>query len=97
MKKYVMEVNNSIGMNNKKLFVGNLGAEISEAELREQFSYFGRVQFIKVIEDKGIAFVRMARPIEAYQARLGLNGVEINGRRIRVVEAKSRKEFGHYN
>jgi len=84
-------------MNNKKLFVGNLGSDISEAELREQFSYFGRIQFMKIIEDKGIAFVRMARPAEAYQARLGLNGIELNGRRIRVVEAKSRKDNKSYS
>jgi len=82
-------------MNNRMLFVGNLGNRISEDGLREQFSYFGKIKFIKIIEDKGIAFVRMANANDAYQARMGLNDIEIDGRRIRVVEAKPKRESTH--
>jgi len=78
-------------MENKNLFVGNLGSNITEDELREQFSYFGRVQFIRLINEKGIAFVRMMRAEDAYNARLGLNGIQLNGHRIRVQEARPRK------
>jgi RNA recognition motif-containing protein len=78
-------------MENRDLFVGNLGVNITEDELREQFSYFGWVRFIRYIKEKGIAFVRMARAEDAYNARLGLNGVQLNGRHIRVVEARTKK------
>ena len=78
-------------MENRNLFVGNLGPHITEDELREQFSYFGRVRFIRVIKEKGIAFVRMVRAEDAYNARLGLNGVQLNGHRIRVLEARPKK------
>ncbi len=78
-------------MENRNLFVGNLGPNITEDELREQFSYFGRVRFIRVIKEKGIAFVRMVRSEDAYNARLGLNGVQLNGHHIRVLEARPKK------
>jgi RNA recognition motif-containing protein len=78
-------------MENRNLFVGNLGPNITEDELREQFSYFGRVRFIRVIKEKGIAFVRMVKAEDAYNARLGLNGVQLNGHRIRVLEARPKK------
>lgn len=78
-------------MENKSLFVGNLGPNITENELREQFSYFGRVRFIRLISEKGIAFVRMVNAEDAYNARLGLNGIQLNGHRIRVLEARPKK------
>jgi RNA recognition motif-containing protein len=91
MKKFYQEVKNSIIMENKNLFVGNLGSNITEDELREQFSYFGRVRFIRLINGRGIAFVRMMRAEDAYNARLGLNGIQLNGQRIRVMEARPKK------
>jgi RNA recognition motif-containing protein len=78
-------------MENRDLFVGNLGPNITEEELHEQFSYFGRVRFIRFLKEKGNAFVRMARAEDAYNARLGLNGVQLNGHRIRVLEARPKK------
>jgi RNA recognition motif-containing protein len=91
MKKSYQEVKNSIIMENKNLFVGNLGSNITEDELREQFSYFGRVRFIRLIKEKGIAFVRMVSAEDVYNARLGLNGIQLNGQRIRVMEARPKK------
>lgn len=78
-------------MNSRNLFVGNLGPQVTEDELYEQFSYFGRVRFLKFIKGKGIAFVRMAREEDIYNARLGLNGIELHGSPIRVEEAKPKK------
>ncbi len=77
-------------MRKKTLFVANLDNGISETELAEQFSYFGNIRFINLVEDKRIAFVRMYSSSDAERARLGLNGVELNGHRIRVMEARSR-------
>jgi len=80
-------------MNSRRLFVGNLGSNVSADELREQLSYFGRLRFLKVIEDKGIAFVGMASKTEAHNARMGLNGIQLNGRRIRVTEMRPKKKI----
>jgi RNA recognition motif-containing protein len=79
-------------MENKTLFLGNLCPNITEDELAEQFSYFGRIRFIRLVKEKGIGFVRMATAEAAYYARLGLNGVQLNGRQIRVQEARTRKK-----
>jgi RNA recognition motif-containing protein len=78
-------------MENRTLFVGNLGPNISKDELEEQFSYFGRVRFIRLIKEKGIGFVRMATSEAAHYARLGLNGTQFDGRHIRVLEARTRR------
>lgn len=78
-------------MKNSKLFVGNLAPGVTEKDLKEQFSYFGEIRFIKIIESKGIAFVKMYRESDAYYARLGLNGVKLHDRPIRVLEARSEK------
>lgn len=75
----------------RKLFVGNLDPDIKEADLKEIFSYFGNVRLIRLIEDRGIGFVEMFNVSDAQQARLGLNGIELKGRRIRVEPAQRRR------
>jgi RNA recognition motif-containing protein len=77
---------------NKKLFVANLAPGVTEGELAEQFSFFGRVRFVRIIEDKRIAFVKMFDSGDAYEAKLGLNGIELHGQRIWVEEAYARKK-----
>jgi RNA recognition motif-containing protein len=76
--------------NNKRLFVGNLAADVSEEDLKEQFSYFGNVLFLRIIEHKRIGFVEMFNPADAYRARMGLNGIVFHGRYLRVEEAHPR-------
>jgi RNA recognition motif-containing protein len=77
-------------MDGRKLFVANIAADVTVNELKEQFSYFGGVQFVRIIQERGIAFVKMFRLEDAEQARTGLNGVSLKGRSIRVMEARSR-------
>ncbi len=78
----------------QKIYVGNLGYNVSESTLSEKFAEFGTVNSAKVIIDrdtnrsKGFAFVEMSSVVEASRAISGLNGIELDGRQMNVSEAK---------
>lgn len=80
-----------------KIFVGALPHNIEDRELSEQFEKFGAVASCKVITDKftgkgkGFAFVEMDNDDEANKAISGLNGMELNGKKIAVTVAEDRK------
>jgi RNA recognition motif-containing protein len=82
------------------IYVGNLAYGVTQDELTEAFSSFGRVNSVKVIIDRetgnprGFAFVEMADNNEAQKAIQGLNGMEIQGRAISVNEARPRAPGG---
>lgn len=77
-----------------KLYVGNLPYSITQQTLQEKFAQFGGVNSVNIITDrdtgqnKGFAFVEMASNSEAQKAIQALNGVNIDGRDIKVNEAK---------
>ncbi len=79
---------------NQKIYVGNLGYNVSESTLSEKFAEFGTVNSAKVIIDrdtnrsKGFGFVEMSSSTEASRAISGLNGMELEGRQMNVSEAK---------
>ena len=81
-----------------RIYVGNLGVETSEQELREAFEAYGQVQDVSIIQDrdtgrsKGFGFVEMPTSGEAQAAIGGLNGNEFAGRPITVDEARPRRE-----
>jgi RNA recognition motif-containing protein len=77
------------------LYVGNLPFSASEDEIRGLFGQHGAVDSVKIITDRdtgrprGFAFVDM--PPDAAQAAISaLNGFEMNGRGLRVNEARER-------
>lgn len=78
----------------QKIYVGNLGYNVSESLLSDKFAEFGTVNSAKVIIDrdtnrsKGFAFVEMSSSVEASRAISGLNGMELEGRQMNVSEAK---------
>jgi len=78
----------------KKLFVGGLSYETTEATLKEIFSKVGTVESATVITDKmsgrskGFGFVEMSSEEEAQKAIETLNGKEIDGRNVTVNEAR---------
>jgi len=84
----------------KKLYVGNLSYNTTEDSLRNHFSGFGNVASAKIIVDretgnsKGFGFIEMSTDEEASAAIAGTNGIEFDGRQIRVNEAmdKPRRE-----
>lgn len=78
----------------KKLYVGNLPFSTDEQSLTAAFSAFGTVDSAKVITDrdtgrsKGFGFVEMSEDGEAQEAISKLDGSDMDGRQIRVNEAK---------
>lgn len=80
------------------IYVGNLSFDMGDDELRTAFEEFGAVDSAVVIKDRftgksrGFGFVEMTEQTEAEAAIEGLNGKEIQGRELRVNEARPRDE-----
>jgi RNA recognition motif-containing protein len=78
----------------KKMFVGGLPYEVTEAQLRTIFAACGSVVSAKVIMDretgrsKGFGFVEMATDAEAATAIAKLNNSPVGERRMFVNEAR---------
>ena len=78
----------------KKLYVGNMSYSTTDETLREQFEQVGTVESAKVIMDretnrsKGFGFVEMSTDEEAEAAIEKFDGVTIDGRALKVSEAK---------
>ncbi|MDD2716366.1 MAG: RNA-binding protein [Candidatus Wallbacteria bacterium] len=75
-------------MKTPRLYVGNLPYSTTSEELTNLFSQHGTVKDVKVIEGKGFAFVEMNDTAEAEKAMAALNNQEINGRTLKIDEAK---------
>ncbi len=79
------------------IYVGNLPYRMTEDELREAFAAYGEVTSARVITDresgrsKGFGFVEMADSNDAQSAIDELNGKEMQGRPLRVNEARPRE------
>jgi RNA recognition motif-containing protein len=82
----------------KNLYVGNLGYSTTEAALSELFGAIGEVTSVNLITDrmtgrsKGFAFVEMAEFTAAQEAISQLNGKELDGREIKVAEARPKRD-----
>lgn len=80
-----------------KLYVGNLGYNISDDQLRDVFARFGSPDSARVITDrdsgqsKGFGFVEFSDAEQA-KAALSLNGTDLGGRTLTVNEARPRNE-----
>ena len=78
-------------MQNSKLYVGNLDYSVDETELKELFSNYGTVKYVKVIEGKGFGFVELENQAEAEKAKKELNGTDFKGRTLRIDIARPQK------
>ena len=76
------------------IYVGNLSYNVKDEDLRGIFGEFGEVSSARVMTDRfsgqhrGFGFVEMTSKSDAINAIQELNGREIDGRAIRVNEAK---------
>lgn len=82
----------------KKLYVGNLGYSVTTSMLEELFASVGEVTSVNVITDRmtgrsrGFAFVEMAESADAQKAITELNGRDLEGRAIKVAEARPQRD-----
>lgn len=82
----------------KRLFVGNLPYDITDAQLSELFASAGTVASATVIMDKftgrskGFGFVEMSSDEEADKAIATVAGQDMGGRAVVVNEARPREE-----
>jgi RNA recognition motif-containing protein len=82
----------------KRLYVGNLSFETTEDMLRSEFERDGRkVSELTLMLDRvtgrsrGFAFVEMATDAEAQAAIQATDGLQVDGRALRVKEAEERQ------
>ena len=84
----------------KRLYVGNLSFDTTEADLREHFGRSGTVSEVKVMTDRdsgrprGFAFVEMGTDAEANKAITQLGGQALAGRTLKVSQAQERESGG---
>lgn len=82
----------------KKLYVGNLNYQVTNASLEGLFAEYGTVRSAQVVMDrdtggsKGFGFVEMADDEAARAAIAALHDREVDGRRLTVNEARPREE-----
>ena len=81
----------------KRLYVGNLSYNTTGSELETLFAQAGSVVDATVVEDrdtgrsKGFGFVEMADEAAAAAAIEQLDGKEVDGRALKVAEARPRR------
>jgi RNA recognition motif-containing protein len=80
----------------KNIYVGNLSYNSTEDTLRSAFEQYGNVLSARVITDRetgrsrGFGFVEMEDDA-ADQAIAGMNGADLDGRQLKVNEARPRE------
>ena len=80
-----------------KLLIRNLAHTTTEVELRTMFEAHGAVQSCALVMDKitgkskGFGFVEMPKQGEAKAAMKTLNGLELQGSKIRVKKEESKQ------
>ncbi|MBI1315127.1 RNA-binding protein [bacterium] len=80
------------------IYVGNLSYQTSSSELENAFAEFGEVSRATVVSDretgrsKGFGFVEMPDDGNAQSAISALNDRDLNGRNLKVNEARPREE-----
>ena len=80
------------------IYVGNLSWNTDDREISDLFGQYGQVDSARVLKDRetgrsrGFGFVEMGNDDEARAAIDALNGYELDGRALRVNEARPREE-----
>jgi RNA recognition motif-containing protein len=83
-----------------KLYVGNLSFNTTNQDLNDLFGEIGTVESTNIIEDRetgrsrGFGFVEMSSQAEGETAIAQLNGKEVDGRELKVNQAKPQENRG---
>ncbi len=81
------------------IYVGNLAYSMRDADLEALFAEFGEVSSAKIITDrdtgrsKGFGFIEMTNDDAGKEAIEALNNKEVEGRSLKVNEARPRREY----
>lgn len=84
----------------RKLYVGNLGFDVTAKDLEELFSQAGPCESTAVISDRetgrsrGFGFVEMGSNGDAQRAIEQFDGQDFKGRALKVNEARDRESGG---
>ena len=80
------------------IYVSNLSFNVQDEDLREFFTPYGDVTSAKIINDResgrsrGFGFVEMSDDAASKKAIAELNDATIDGRNIKVMEAKPKED-----
>jgi RNA recognition motif-containing protein len=84
------------------IYVGNLAREVTEEELKQEFTAFGEVTSVSIIKDKysgqprGFGFIEMPSMTEGQAEISSLKGKVLKDQTLEVSEARPRSERGSY-
>ena len=79
-----------------EIYVGNLSYDMTEAQMRKEFEKYGTVKSSRIISNrfnrksKGFGFIEMPNRSEAEAAIKALHDKDIQGRKLRINEAKNK-------
>ncbi len=82
----------------KKVYVGNLPFSVDQAKMKELFASYGEIEEAVVISDKfsgrskGFGFVTFVNDADADKAIAEMSEKEVDGRALKVNEARPREE-----
>lgn len=82
-----------------KVYIGNLPFSVDDNKLKEIFSPYGEIEEAMVIKNKfsgrskGFGFVTFKNEEDAKKAIEGMNESEVEGRNLKVSEAKPMEEM----
>jgi RNA recognition motif-containing protein len=82
------------------IYVSNLGFSVQDEDLKEFFAPYGEVTSAKIINDResgksrGFGFVEMSDETASKKAIAELDGATVEGRTIKVTEAKPKEDRG---
>ena len=85
----------------KKIYVGNLNSQSTDEDLKNLFSEHGQVISAVILLDRntgrsrGFGFVEMEDDHAAQQAIAALDGCELDGRNLKINEARPRTIRGN--
>ena len=80
------------------IYVSNLSFNVQDEDLREFFAPYGEVTSAKIINDRetgrsrGFGFVEMSDDAASKKAIAELNDASVDGRTIKVMEAKPKED-----
>ena len=80
------------------IYVGNIAQDVSEEELTNLFTEYGKVSSAKILRDmftqesRGFGFVEMPGQADGQKAIETLNTYELKGKKLVVNEARERRD-----